>query len=154
MSNAIRIDTLNSSLAIQGTLHFARYEATETDAAPIFKSTVQTAQNGQPTFLLLMDTTNPYSRIPVTFRIHGDSTLGKLRTIRNHLLSGGGNLLRLYPKYVDDQSLFYDCIVDPGSIPDQSVFSGEDRAGQTVTLEFVEITKDGQSIVIDDAIIV
>lgn len=154
MAKSIRIDTMDSSLAVQGTMYFERYEATETDANPIFKSTVQTAQNGQPTFLMLMDTTNPFSRISVTFRIHGDSTLGKLRTIRNHLMSGGGNVLRLYPKHYDDPSLYYDCVVDPGSIPDQSIFSGENRGGQSVTLEFIEITKDGQNIVIDDAIIV
>ncbi len=153
MANAIKIETLDSSLAVQGTLNFARYEAAAGSASGRFRISEQVSQNGQPTIFLLMNNTNPYKIIPVTFRIHGASTIGKLVTIRDHLIAAAGNLVRLYPKLVSDASLFYDCFVDPASIPEESFFSGENMADERITLEFREVDKTAQSIVLGDVII-
>ena len=153
MANAIRFDTLDADLAVQGTLYFERKEAAAGSAVGRYSINEQVAQNGAPTMFLLMDNTNPYRTVPIQIRIAGATTLGKLLTLRDHLIAAGGNLLRMYPKLQSDTSLFYDGYIDPASIPEESFFSGENAADTIVSLEFRETTKDGQSVVLDDIIV-
>lgn len=152
MANAIKIQTLDSdNSTILGTLFFERKEAAAGQAMPRVRTAEQVAQNGQPTFLILQNSVIPYRIVNVQFRIHGISTLGKLLTIRDHLLSA--RLVRVFPKWQSDQSVFYDCFADPASIPEQHFFSGEDRGGEILNLEFREGTLDNQVVAEFDVVV-
>jgi hypothetical protein len=141
MAVGVRFEQLDSSLQpTGGSVEFNKNEVADAGIVPSITVAQQTAQNGKPTFFI-KEGNNPYRTVNITIFVLGDSTLGKLRTIRDHILTS--NLIRVYPKYAEDTSLFLDGFVNPNLL-DESLFSGESKMGETVNLSFTEADKSNQ----------
>jgi len=150
MPTAVRIQTLDSASQPVANVNFERYEIENTRVLPVDdESFEQESQSGDPTLFLLKD---PWHVINIRVRIHGASTEAKLTVIRNFIRAGG--IVRVFPKYfsgdIDD---FYDCYIRPESIPINSLFSGESRANEIVSLVFRETDQASQYIVSEDIVI-
>jgi hypothetical protein len=148
MATGVRITKVNSSGTPIGNIDFERYECMEGSVVPAQKNKVQRAQNRKPTLLLIGDL---WYDIFVTIRVHGNSTINKLTSLQNFIYSG--RTVRVYPKFYKDPSNYYKCIIDPATIPLESLFSAEYKAGDTITLTFHQHEK-GSVVTIEDDIIV
>jgi hypothetical protein len=114
-------------------IDFEEYEVTKVSVRPYHPSRVDRAQTGKPTLFIFGS-----SKVTVTidFRIHGDTTSAKLTTIRNAAKTTGQQF-QVYPKYIDDNSAYYDCVVSP-LIPINWLISGMYSAGEIYQLAFQE----------------
>lgn len=136
MATAMRIQTLDDNRDPVATHDFERYEVEFVRAYPEAEYSIQAAQNGTPTVILRSDANFLFHRLPLRFRVHGNTTLAKLYGLRNHCL--GGQLVRVYTHYIDDDSMYFDGILDMPRIPEQHIFSGEDAGGEIVEVNFLE----------------
>lgn len=154
VGTAVRIQTLDSDGNALGTLDFLRYEIANVDVQPsaAVRGVEQVAQGGAPTLLLRQDgAATVYQEVLVQVRIHGATTTGKLLTIRSHILNGG--TVRVFPRWVDDQSLFFDCYIQPQIIT-HALFSGEARGGDIKNLVFKETDMTSQVVATSDVIVI
>ena len=148
MSVAIRLTKLDSSGNDIGHIDFERKEIMDTDVLPFIDSNVQRAQKGAPTLFIITD---EYHVINVNVRIFGTTTESKLTELRNFILAGG--IVRVYPKYYEDQATYYDCFIEPKSLQLISAFSGESMAGKKLKLQFLETDETSQYVVSDEIVI-
>lgn len=133
MATALRIQQLTGGSPVQN-IDFEEYEVTKIQVRPYHPSRIERAQTGKPTLLMFG---NSRAVISVGFRIHGEVTPGKLTTLRN-LAKTTGQQFRVFPKYIDDNSNSYDCLVSP-LIPLYWLFSGMYESGKIYQLAFKEI---------------
>lgn len=101
------------------------------------KYVIQRSQSQAPTLTLIGDN---YKTFSITFILARRGTLEKLKTLRDWTADGGR--LLVYPKFQADPDIYYDCLLQPGSIPDQMIFKGWDHAKDTINVTFVEFQKN------------
>ncbi len=131
MSTAVHIKKLGADNNPDGgVINFEQYEIGDTIIPLYQKNILKRAQNGKPRLFILSD---DYRSIIISVRIHGDSTQGKLTTIRNH--AGKEYGFRVYPKYLETPSYYIDCKILP-DILINSILSGEDCADDIIQLQF------------------
>lgn len=116
---------------------FYEDEAEMAEAPDGQKYAVQRSQDGAPTLFLLDEN---YKTVAIRFRLNRRGTLQKLKNLRDWK-SDGGRLL-VYPAMQSDTSLYYDCVLEPGSIPDGLFRRGWQAAGETLTVRFLEFQKN------------
>lgn len=145
MSVAVRLTKLDDSGNDIGHIDFDRKEILDSEVFPFIDSRIERAQKGTPTLIIASD---EYHIIKIDFRIHGTVTEGKLTGLRNFILSGG--TVRVFPKWYDDPSIYYDCIIRPETLQLISAFSGQSRAGKKLSIEFLEVTQENQYIIETD----
>ncbi len=145
MSIAVRLTKLDNSGNDIGHIDFGRKEILDSEVFPFIDSRIARAQNGAPTLIIASD---EYHIIKIDFRIHGTVTEGKLTGLRNFILAGG--VVRVFPKWYDDPSVYYDCIVRPETLQLISAFSGQSRAGKKLSIEFLETTQEHQYVIDED----
>ena len=145
MSVAVRLTKLDSSGNDIGHIDFERKEIMDTDVLPFINSNVQRAQKGAPTLFIITD---EYHVINVNVRIYGTTTESKLTELRNFILAGG--IVRVYPKYYEDPTIYYDCFIMPETLQLISAFSGESMAGKKLKLQFLETTFENQYVIDED----
>lgn len=98
---------------------------------------IQYSQYGKPTKFLLDDN---YKKLSIQFILNRSGTLQKLKNIRDWI-SNGGRLL-VYPAFKEQPDLYYDCIIEPGSIPDHIFLKGYAKAREVLTVKFLEFQKN------------
>jgi len=144
----MRIQILDESLTPQGNFDFLPYEAIDGEIFPEINYSLLRDQNGKGTVIIKGDESIVYRNGRVTMRVAGLSTLSKLYSLRNHLMSG--NLVRIFPKWQDDESVYYDGFLNIKALPEQVFFAGYNMAGKTFNIDFYELDLTSQSIVVDD----
>jgi hypothetical protein len=147
MSIAIKMEKYDADLNAQGEINFERHEIMQTITEPNLDTNIIYSQKGKPTLFIISD---DYTLINITVRVHGTETESKLIQLKNFIQSGG--FVRVYPKYFQDPAIWFDCIVDPKSIPASVNFAGESMAGKTVILNMIEYTQENQYVIEDDEI--
>jgi len=141
---AIRIDILNTAGDdVENTVDFLELEILQSSVFPIDDVTVKRAQNGKPTLFL---TSDAWHILKINFRVHGQTTTAKFTTIRNSLRLG--KVLRVYPRFMADESYYVECFADPKQFILISSMSGQDMANETVLVEFIET--NNQYITMDE----
>lgn len=145
---AARIQTLDGDLLPVDTYDFATNEIMRLEALAQQELFLPARQNGQPELIVKSDWREIYRSGEIHFRIHSTSTLSKLLEIRNYLLGGG--MVRIFPKWIGDASVFYDGMLDIAALPEQFFFSGLDCAGKELRVAFLELDLSNQAVVVDD----
>lgn len=148
MSTAIRISTLDDDLLPVTNYDFERAEAERGRVYPIIPYMLQRDQYARGYAAIKAELSSVYRGGTINIRVKGQSTLDDLAAIRTYLLGGG--LVRLAPKYYSDPSIFYDCFIDIGDLLRYFALSGEDAAGEIITLRFYELDLSNQAAVVDD----
>lgn len=146
---ALRIQTLDSGLAPVSTYDFEHYEVGAGSISPEIRLAIPRRQDGQPQALIQSDWQDIYRNGEIRLRVHGPATLAKLLAIRNYLLSGEG-LIRIFPKFRADEGIYYDGMLAIEQIPEQHVFSGHHRGGETLNIAFWELDTSTQGVVVVD----
>jgi hypothetical protein len=135
---SIRIDTLDGDSIVVATTYFFAHQAEAGQVTSPVPWSLQRNQADEPYFTFLQGGATPKRVLSINFRVDGDDVLNALRSIRDHILNGNGNLVRVYPIYRDDSSYYVDCFVDFNDIPDKFYFSGFRKAGDIITINFYE----------------
>jgi len=150
MATAVKIVKLDSDDNPTGdAIEFEEYEtAAETQIKPRLRTNEQASQQGDRTLFVLGE---EYNDILIRVRIYGTATETKLNTIRNY--SKGGGIFRVYPKYIGDDTLSYDCYIDPSSILTKSIFAGRSMGGTVVELLFRETGMTSETVVEEEIVI-
>lgn len=134
MAIAVQIKTLDSGGNPDGgIINFEQYEVMHSQSFPKHNISVRRSQNGKPTMFKLNDYT---ILVNVLVRIYGESTQGKLTTIRNHSRKELG--FRVYMQYIENSAFYRDCYISP-EIPIDFAFAGEYKAGNTYNLNFIRM---------------
>lgn len=148
MPTALKIEILNAAgSSVENTVLFQKYEILQGTVFPVDDVNIKRAQKGAPTMFILSDA---WHELKIAFRIHGYSTLAKFTTIRNSLRAG--KQLRVYPKYLEDESYYFECLADPRQFILESTTSGQNMANQSAEILFIQ--SNNQEIVMDDDIVV
>lgn len=152
MATAVRISFLDSGGSPTSNLDFSQQEITNVDVQALLSSVRKRTQKGNTvTFMQGASGSNPYHSVKVDFRLHGNGTVGKLITLRTHLVKGG--TVRVHPVWQDDDTIYYDCNADPGIIAG-SYFSGYNKGGDRETITFFETDQSSKVTVSGDIIVV
>lgn len=138
MQKALRISKLDSNNQAIVHIDFLEYEVLECAPVPFRENRIDRAQTGKPTQFIFGDA--DWHIIPITIRIHDETTAGKINTIKNGVKDG--SLYRVHPNYIDDPGLFFDCFI-PVDYPVGYFFSGR-YAVATEQLVFYEASKESQ----------
>lgn len=104
---------------------------------PDQKYLIQKAQMGNPTIKRLG---SRYDKVVIEFINEHADTLQKLKNIRDWTADGGR--LLVYPVMRADSDIYYDCLLQPNSIPDRIGFKGFDKARDRITVTFLEFQKE------------
>jgi hypothetical protein len=150
---ALQIDLLEANENKLTGYNFYTYEVADVQVRSRIRWKRELSQSGVPTYFILQQNVTPFRTLLINIRIHGESTAIKLRAIRDHIFSGGGNLVRVYPALRDEPDIFIDCIADLNTFVDKSFFSGLYKAGDIVPLFFVEYAQTAAAVVVDDVVI-
>ncbi len=67
------------------------------------------------------------------------STLSKLLQLEEH--AGANQEFWVYPKFIDDPSLYFRLLLPRGQIPDESAIAGKNAGNVALEVEFFEMTK-------------
>ena len=144
---ALRVQKLDANDLPIGNIDFLEHEVLECLPLPRQQSRVDRAQNGAPTQFIFGD---PWHEINVRFRIQDNTTAARLTTLRNS--ARNGEKLRVIPAFIDDQSLFFDCLISL-EIPSAWLMSGRFVRGQTFDLLFTECSKSAQVSISTDIVL-
>ncbi len=147
MTTALKIQILDSSLVPVVDVNFIEQEILQAQPRPVQPSVLQRAQNGKPTLFVIGD---PWHEIDVTFRIHSGDTISRLTTLRSNARLG--TILRVYPQYIDDPAMWFDCIIS-AEIPLNWLFSGRQVVGDIFTITFVEADQTASTVMDDDIVV-
>jgi len=148
MATAIRISTLDEDLLPTANYDFERAEAARSRVFPIIQAEVRRDKDGIGYATIKSSLESIYRNGIVGIRVKGKSTLDDLNTIRSHLLRG--DLVRIFPKYYGDASVFYDGFLDIPNLLRYFALGGEDAAGEILNLRFWELDLNNQAVVVDD----
>lgn len=145
MATAVRLTKLDSDGNPVTNINFDAFEIMNTEVAPVIETVTQRSQKGAPTLFIIAD---EYAEIEIEFLIYGTATETKLTELRNFILANG--IVRVYPKYRSDPSTYWDCFVDPETIPVQFGFSGYSRGNKKVKIKFIETDQSSQYVVSEE----
>jgi len=152
MATAVRISFLDSGGSPTANLDFSQQEITNVDVRPLVASVQKRTQKGNTVIFMQGATgSNPFHSVNVDFRIHGNGTVGKLITLRTHLINGG--TVRVHPVWQDDDTIYYDCNADPDIIAG-SFFSGYNKGGDRESITFFETNQSSKVTVSGEIIVV
>lgn len=98
---------------------------------------VAEAQSGARTLFLTDDN---YKNIEIDFIMNRPGTLQKLKNLRDWR-SDSGRLL-VYPSFDENPSMYFDCILKPGDIPDHLFLKGFQKASDVLKVSFLEFQKN------------
>lgn len=139
-----KIARIDSTGGVLVTLDFFDYEVLSATAVPVQPSRFDRNQDNKPTLFTFGDA---WYEIPISFRVHDQTTMTKLGQIRDGVKSGA--LFRVHPVLLDDPGMYFDCSMSP-NVPLFFSFSGRLVVGETVPITFVEMTRDYQYTFTDD----
>jgi len=147
--NAIKIEIIDASTEnVIATLYFKQDECVIAEDVDIIKTRVDRTQTGKPTLFILGE---EWQRIKLRIRLKYLDTLNKLLQIYNAAKSG--QYFRVWPHFMQDQTLFWDCLMNPAQYARERTVFGHKKAGDVIEIEMLERTKENYVAMDDDIVI-
>jgi hypothetical protein len=132
MNTAITI-----SWDVDGTTFSETFDEHEVAATPVLSDAediIKTLHTGKPSRV----SRTGKNKLSITFILHatGPEAIATLSKLKN--IDAVEDTLSVYYKYIADNSVYIDCVLPKGQIPDEMVIAGMNSGRKEITVAFYE----------------